>query len=108
MAVTVEQLLDRLNADETRTTDAQTALTLAQQLVTDYVGEETVPAVVLDEAVMRVAVGQFNQGDAPQGVLMTITDDQGDGGETVLRVSSDPLRPARWVLAPYVAPLGFA
>ncbi|MFD6176700.1 MULTISPECIES: hypothetical protein [unclassified Isoptericola] len=109
MAVTVPDLIERVGGDPTADEDEATrCLTLADRYVTDYVGAEVVPTEAVDEAVLRVGVNLFNQAKAPNGVLTTVYHDTGDGSETALRVSSDPLRGARVVLSPYLAPLGFA
>lgn len=112
MTVTVEQVIERVGGDtETDTAEATRVLELAEQYVTDYVATDVdavVPEPARDEAVLRVSTNLFNQAKAPNGVLMNVYDDTGDGSDTALRVSTDPLRGARWVLSPYVAPLGFA
>lgn len=112
MAVTVPDLIERVGGDPTAdNAEATRCLALAERYVTDYVTSseaEGVPDEARDEAVLRVGTNLFNQVKAPNGVLMTVYDDTGDGSETALRVSSDPLRGARVVLSPYLAPLGFA
>jgi len=116
MAVTVAQLLARLGAEESEAEEAARVLALTEHLVLDYLTEHTpdplvplaIPETVRDEAVLRGAVDLYNKTQAPNGVLMTTYDDSGDGSAVALRVSSDPLHSVRTMLAPYVAPLGFA
>lgn len=86
--------------------DLTTMLLVASQLVTDYVGTNVVPQVILDEATLLVAVEKHNQDKAPNGVLNVQWDD--GTGATPIKVTRDPLTPAYPILSRYVAPLGFA
>jgi len=109
MTVTYDQVLARLGATDVNGTDAASALTLAQSLVTQYIGDVVVPVELSDEAVLRTAVDLYNRADSPNGVVLRAYDDVGGPGSSqVIRAPADPLYSARMLLASYVAPLGFA
>lgn len=106
--VSASDALDRIGADSTDLAEVTRCFQLASRYTIDVVGDLVVPQEVLDEAVLRGTVAQFAKVNAPNGVVMNSYDDSGNGSAIPLRVSSDPLYEIRWVLSPYVAPLGFA
>ena len=116
MSVSPADLASRVRSSGEDALEVSRCLSLAQQLVDDYVSNQSAdpgapfspPPEVLDEAVLRTAVDLWNRTLAPNGVLMSAVDDTGDGSTAVLRTPADPLYSARMILDPYVPPLGFA
>lgn len=107
MAVTAADLRAEVNAGS-GTTDAvlTSCLDVATELLRKYAGDDytSIPGKVWDRALTATAVDLFNQRKAPNGVL----NQQYDGESTPIRISSDPLRPAYPLLAPWLNTLGFA
>lgn len=113
MTVTADQLRVEVGTTETKLSDdqADALIAVAVALVNKHVlGDDTetevtdvVPTEVVDRAVLLVAVEQFNQDNAPNGVLNQAFDlGVGDTVSTPIRVSRDPMKPAYPLLAPWV------
>lgn len=102
MAVSIADLEREVGTTTVDSPALQRAVVVAQALVDKYVVEfamaepHGVPDGVLDQAVLAVAVDEFNRSQAPNGVL---TQYGSDDIPTPIRVSSDPLRAARPLLS---------
>lgn len=111
MAVTAADLRAEVQAG-TSVGDALLTSTIevAESLLREYVGEvyTTIPTKVFDRAWTAVAVDLFNQRRAPNGVLNQQFATETGSESFAVRISADPLRPARPLLKPWVAPLGIA
>lgn len=100
MAVTSTDLATEVGAADDPAVDR--SLSVAESLVGRYLTEfaiatpHGVPDDVLDQAVLAVAVDEFNRRQAPNGVL---TQYGSDDVPVPIRVSSDPLRAARPLLS---------
>lgn len=100
MTVTSQDLADYVGAvvDEYVTQ----CLAVAKQMVTDYVGDVTVPDEIVDRATLEVGSELFHRKNAPNGVAQFASLDGAP-----IRVARDPMVAARPILAPYM-PGGFA
>src|SRR5689334_6742053 len=106
MAVTRDNLLAEVNTTPQDNTVLDKSLAASKALLDKYVAEfaddpvDGVPGEVFDEAWLAVAVDMFNRHQAPNGVLNQQYD-LADGGvaAAAVRISSDPLRAARPLLA---------
>lgn len=76
----------------------------ATELVSKHVGTATVPAVIIDRAVLEVGADLFYRRAARNGIVSF-----GNGVEaaSVIRINRDPMTQAYPLLAPYLG-LGFA
>lgn len=112
MSVDATQLRNEVKAgtavpDAMLTNCVSVADTLLREYVEDVYGD--IPPSVYDRAWLAVAVDLFNQRRAPNGVLNQQFSSGEGGTESVpVRISADPLRPARPLLRPWVTPLGIA
>lgn len=115
MAVTVDDLAAEVGTDSADDTPVlENELAVAKVLLDKYVADFAddpvggVPPSIFDAAWLAVAVDAFNRRQAPNGVL-TQQYDLGDGnvGSTPIRLSSDPLRSARPLLAPWCTEVVF-
>lgn len=114
MAVTSSELRAWVNAGA-GSLDSELAACVAQaqalvdKYVDDYCSPSSPPEEVSDRAVMEVAADLWARRKAPNGILnQQFAAGDGDVGVTPIRISRDPLIPARPILAPWVTPLGFA
>lgn len=79
------------------------SLAEAEALVSDYVGEAVVPAVVLDRSVLEVAADLYYRKSAPSGLKQFAT----EYGGSAVRIARDPLQGVYPLLSRYVgAPIG--
>lgn len=98
MAVTAADLLNEVGAEATDQNLAQRCVTRALLFVVRYQQDSdpealiTIPADVVDEAVLRCAEDIFTRSKSTNGVMMTNFDGAEDGG-VVVRVGRDPLAP---------------
>jgi hypothetical protein len=105
MAVNAAALKVFVNASDRHQELLDTASVMAPDLVAAYVGDATVPQTILEHAELLVAAELFHASRAPNGVLNQQFASE-DGTQAVpIRVSGDPLRPARPLLAPWVLPV---
>ena len=110
MAVTAAQLQAEVNTTLADDPVLQRVLDVADALLAQYVEANAttiphgIPQAVYDEALLITAVDAFNRRQAPNGVLTQ----QFDAGEVPVRISSDPLRAARIILAPWCSAAGIA
>lgn len=107
MAITLDTLRDEVNASTSDAAALQRALDVTQALLDKYIADHAdavphgIPVAVYDQALLAMAVDEFNRRQAPNGIL-TQQFDLGDGGVAApVRVSSDPLRAARPLLSPW-------
>lgn len=111
MAVTAENLRTEVGANPAADLAPFTsAVNVADTLLRKYVGDEyvNIPLGVYEAAWLAVAVDLYNQRQAPNGVLNQQFATP-DGSVTApVRISADPLRPARPLLEQYVIAVGFA
>lgn len=112
MTIDITQLRSEVNAG-TSVSDAllTSCVSVADSLLRKHVEDvfDDIPPSVYDRAWMAVAVDLFNQRRAPNGVLNQQFSTSEGGTESVpVRISADPLRPARPLLRPWVTPLGIA
>lgn len=97
MAVTLEEFQAYVGTEETAF--PQECLHAGHALVTRYIGEETVPASIHDQAVYIASSELFHRRSAPQGVAQFASMDG-----TPVRVARDPMIAVYPLLQPY---LGF-
>lgn len=75
----------------------------SKDLVAKYVGENSIPANILDRAYLEVGADLFNRRSAPNGVVNQQFATADGIGTTGIRISRDPMAAAykllgRWVL----------
>lgn len=103
---TLEQLADRVASHVKAGTASEyvrSCAAEAQELVKVHIGSvNSVPQAVLERAIVETAAELFWRRNAQNGIA---TFSSGDTLETA-RIGSDPMRPARTILAPWLgAPL---
>lgn len=106
MAVDPSALKTFVNASDIHQDLLDNAAAMAPDLVAALVGDTLgVPQAILDHAELLVAAELFHASRAPNGVLnQQFASD--DGTQSIpIRISGDPLRPARPLLAPWVLPV---
>jgi len=111
MAVTADELRTEVGAGST-VADAvlQKLVDVADALVDDYVASAAegivVPELMVDQAWLACAVELFNLRKAPNGVLNQQYEGVDGGVQSApIRISGDPLRPVRPLLAPWIGGL---
>jgi hypothetical protein len=105
MAVDSAALKAFVNASDKHQELLDNVSVMAPTLVAAYIEGATVPQTILEHAEMLVAAELFHATRAPNGVLNQQFASE-DGTQAVpVRVSGDPLRPARPLLAPWVLPV---
>ena len=106
MTVTIDQVRALVGASSTALPNAtvEAYLATAAALIAKHVGDATVPDEILDRATLLVAVEQFNQDEAPNGIVnQAYTDGLGDAASTPVRIGRDPMKPALPLLAPWAS-----
>lgn len=100
MAVTASDILTYVGADDTQTSEATRCLSVASAVITQVVGDRTVPAAVLDEVTLEVSASVFRRRDNPAsgsaGSYVRLE------GATPVREPSDPMRVAYGLLGHYL------
>jgi hypothetical protein len=97
MAVTVEQFRAYVGTKEV-SSFVDSCLSSGKQMVAKFVGASSVPADVLDSAVLSCASELFHRRSAPNGVAQFA-----DLGQSV-RIAKDPMNAAREMLLPFTGP----
>lgn len=94
--VTAEQVAEYLGV--AAGTDVSALLSAAEALISREIGTATVPAEVIDNATLSLTGELHLRASNPGGVVSYA------GGDTVVRVTRDPLVSIRPLLAPWVVP----
>jgi hypothetical protein len=95
MSITLEQFQAYVGTDET--TFPQECLHAGHALITNYIGGNTVPVSIHDQATLIASSELFHRRSAPNGVAQFASMD----GAPV-RVAKDPLNACYPLLLPYV------
>ena len=98
MSVTVEQFQNYVGTKEDGTFVEQ-VLTSSRLIVSNYIGQTSVPSTIVDQAVMTVASELFHRRSAPNGIAQFATMD----GSPV-RVAKDPMNSVYPLLMPFLKP----
>lgn len=96
MTVTVEQLQNYVGTKETGDF-IQGCLDSSVLMVRRFVGSESVPSTVMDQAVLQVASELFHRRSAPNGISQFA-----DLTGNAIRIARDPMVAAYDLLRPYV------
>jgi len=100
MAMGWEDLKTHVGADYEDDAALQRHWSVATALVLNWAAGATVPAVVLDEAILLVAAELFDRAKTP-----SVNSGQfADSPVAPVRSTRDPLNPAYKILRPWVAP----
>lgn len=111
MAVTAQQLLTEVNADETALQLAERCVTEADLYVTQYQADSdpdsliTVPPAILDAAVLACARDVFARAKSQNGVMFTNYDSGEQGEGVVVRIARDPLTSVYSILRRWYNPV---
>lgn len=103
MTVNAARLREFVNVGAGNDTEIDECIAAARDLVESHVGScaEDVPNGVYERAWLLVAAEMFNQGQAPNGIINQQYD---EGAGAVIRIGSDPMRPAYPLLARFIPP----
>lgn len=103
MAVDVARLRAFVNTSSNDDADLESCLATSRVLLDGHIGDcaRDVPDAVYERALLVVAAEMFNQAKAPNGILNQQYD---EGAGSVIRIGSDPMRPAYPLLSRYVPP----
>lgn len=113
MAIDIDVLRSEVGATPESDDTLTTVLAASEVLLDKYVAENAndadtvVPPEVYDEALLAMAVDMFNRHQAPNGVLNQQFGSVDGVATTPIRIGSDPLRPARALLAMWCTEVAF-
>lgn len=96
--VTVEALSEHLGGTTASQVTLEIVLEEATALVGGYVGENQVPEVIYNRAVLETAADLYGHRSAPNGIKAFADLD----GTSPVRIRLDPLAPAKAILQPFL------
>jgi hypothetical protein len=97
MSVTVAEFREYVGTSEV-SSFVDECLSSAVALVENYIGTQTVPSVVKDQAILLCASELFHRRSAPNGIAQFASMD----GSSPMRVAKDPMTAVYSLLLPFV------
>lgn len=97
MSVTVEEFREYVGTSED-SSFVDECLASGVALVGNYVGEQEVPSVILDQAILLCSSELFHRRSAPNGIAQFASMD----GSAPVRVAKDPMTAVYSLLLPFV------
>jgi hypothetical protein len=97
MSVTVGEFREYVGTSEV-SSFVDECLTSALALVENYIGTQTVPSVIKDQATLLCASELFHRRSAPNGIAQFASMD----GSSPMRVAKDPMTAVYSLLLPFV------
>lgn len=97
MSVSVEEFREYVGTSED-SSFVDECLASGVALVGNYVGEQTVPSVILDQAILLCSSELFHRRSAPNGIAQFASMD----GTSPMRVAKDPMTAVYSLLLPFV------
>jgi hypothetical protein len=97
MSVTVEEFREYVGTSED-SSFVDECLSSGHHLVDNYIGTQTVPAVIKDQAILLCSSELFHRRSAPNGIAQFASMD----GTSPMRVAKDPMTAVYSLLLPFV------